>query len=217
MTLITSKYNDIVLNHLMINGVTNQKLIDIFVNTDKKSFLPNQLSSISDCDCEINFADDRYIQETSNLLFMLQLANIEGNNKVLVIGADLGFSLALIAKLADTVVCIEQNKEILEQTNINLQQAMITNVTLINSNFADGIEEYAQNFDLILVNGAFAYEPQYWFKLLNEHGKIIGIKKANNLSRIVKITHKDNPKYHYYKHCSAHFLVGLENNNKFEF
>src|SRR5699024_3092061 len=133
-----NNYN-VVLNQLLINGIVNFNIIDIFINSNKDDFLPNSLKGLSHCDCIINFKKDRFVLDNSTLLFMLQVANLSKKDNVLVVGSDLGFSLYLISKLAKSVCCVEEDQEIIEETNKNLDNAKVNNVSIVHEKFKNGV------------------------------------------------------------------------------
>ena len=147
---------------------------------------------------------------------MLQTANLKKQDNVLVIGADLGFSLYLISKLANSVYCIEEDKDVIEETNKNMSNANITNVNIVNEKFQNGLLN-KEPFDCIIVNGAFLNLPANWSLQLGNNKSIIGIQRKNNLSQIITVTKKANLEWQYYKHCSIPYLKGLGQDNSFKF
>nr|ALS90192.1 protein-L-isoaspartate(D-aspartate) O-methyltransferase (PCMT) [uncultured bacterium] len=103
--------------------------------------------------------------EPSPFAKLLQLADVRQGDVVLVIGAGTGYSAAVIARLAGSVVALECNAELAEQARLALSELGTAEVSLVGGRLQDGWAQRAP-FDVIFIEGAVDAVPEVLFDQL---------------------------------------------------
>jgi protein-L-isoaspartate(D-aspartate) O-methyltransferase len=101
---------------------------------------------------------------------LVQAAGIRASDNVLDIGCATGYSSALLARLARSVVALEEDPALAKQAEKNL--AGLANVTVVSGPLTHGWSERAP-YDVILLNGAIEVVPEDLCRQLNEGGRLV--------------------------------------------
>ncbi|MFQ5530872.1 MAG: protein-L-isoaspartate O-methyltransferase, partial [Gemmatimonadota bacterium] len=118
----------------------------------------------------------------------LQLAQLEGGERVLEVGTGSGFQTALLSHLAEDVYSIEVVAEIAERAAQSLAQFGAANVALRTGDGSVGWFEHAP-YDRILVGAAAPAVPEALVDQLSLRGRMlipIGDEHGQTLSLVVK-------------------------------
>ena len=119
---------------------------------------------------------------------MLEALSLEGNERVLEVGAGTGYLAAVLSKLAREVVAIETIPALAESARERLARLGYTNVNVCTGDGSLGLPERAP-FDGILVSAAAPAIPQPLVDQLTEGGRLIipvGPSGYQQLLRVVK-------------------------------
>ena len=87
------------LEHLKKKGYS-EKIISAFAAVDREKFVPEHLRDYAYEDMALPLVEGSTISQPSTIAFMLELLELEKNNKILEVGAGSGFTLALISSIA---------------------------------------------------------------------------------------------------------------------
>ena len=79
--------------------------------------------------------------------------NISNNENVLVIGSATGYSSAIISKLAETVISIEEDKELFDFSEEAIKKNGIDNIVFIHNTMVEGCSDQSP-FNAIIIEGA---------------------------------------------------------------
>ena len=99
--------HNMVENQIRTNRVTHQDFFGAFAEVPREIFVPEHLAAIAYVDGELLISQGRYILEPMVLARLLQSAEIGPEDVILEIGCGTGYSTAILAKLASTVVAVE--------------------------------------------------------------------------------------------------------------
>ena len=158
--------------------IKNKKIIEFFGNTPRELFLPDQFQSLAYSDLNIKISNSRYLPSPFNTAKIFQEAELKGSEMILLIGANLGYEAAILSKLVDTVVAIEENVDMKKKADANIKKVNAENVLLLTSNHSLGHEKLSP-YDLII-----SLEPQNFIESklldqLSEGGKLFYCEKQN--------------------------------------
>jgi protein-L-isoaspartate(D-aspartate) O-methyltransferase len=113
---------------------------------------------------------------------MIQAANIGPSSRVLDVGTATGYSAAVMAQLAGSVVALEQDEALALRARENL--AGLGNVETVTGSLTQGWPAAAP-YDVILLNGATEREPQDLLRQLCEGGHLVCVRGRPPSSKAV--------------------------------
>ncbi|MBY0465925.1 MAG: protein-L-isoaspartate O-methyltransferase [Burkholderiales bacterium] len=129
---------------------------------------------------------------------MAQDIALNANETVLHIGTGSGFSVALLAKQAKSVLTLEINPAIAKQAKENLQRAGITNVDVRQADAAaDNFKACTAQgpYDAIVLSGTVAEVPQALLDLLKVGGRLFAFVGEDPVVRATVVTRASETGY----------------------
>ena len=105
---------------------------------------------------------------------MLQLAEIVKTDRALVIGVGTGYSAAVVAGLAGSIVALESDPALAEQAKRNLADLAVQTVEIAVGPLEAGYPALAP-YDLILLDGAVEVLPDSLMDQLTEGGRLVAV------------------------------------------
>jgi protein-L-isoaspartate(D-aspartate) O-methyltransferase len=176
MDYATARLN-MVESQVRTNKVTDSKVIDALLAVPRERFVPEKLRGVAYVDEDLPLGGARYLLEPMVLARLLQTAQIKPSHRVLDVGAATGYATAILARLAASVVGLEQEPRLAEEARRNLHELMVNNASIVAGDLAAGNPKSAP-YDLILVNGAIAGVPPALKAQLAEGGRLATVIKA---------------------------------------
>ena len=161
------------------NRVTDPALIVALNTVPRELFVPQEAQGIAYVDEEIQVGNGRRLLEPMVLARLLQEAEITPRDVILDIGCATGYSTALLASLASSVVAIESDPMLFELASKALSALATDAATLINCPLAKGYSAQAP-YDVIVINGAVAEVPQAILKQLADGGRLVTVVAYNH-------------------------------------
>lgn len=202
---------------LLPNDVTDERVVDAVSKVNRESFVPADRKGVAYIDKSIKVAEGRYMMEPLAFAKLLSSADIKPDELALDIAPTTGYSSAVLSKLVDAVVAIEENKELSEIATKNLADEECDNVAVINSAHTEGLAKQGP-YDLIFINGMVDEVPTALLEQLNEGGRILCILNQDGYGRAVLVTYIDGiVGTRVLFDASAHKLEGFEKEVKFVF
>lgn len=168
-------------NQLRTSGVTDWRILAQMGAIARETFVPEARRATAYID-DVQWLNEarsgRFIAAPATFAKLLQLAEINPDETVLDIGAGTGYSTAVIAGLAASVVGYETDSNLLALARANIAALGLSNVTL-----TDDIAKY--QYDVVFVEGSLATVPPAFFAALKEGGRLV----ASVLSGGVFVAH----------------------------
>lgn len=169
------------------NGIIDQRVIDAMAAVPREAFVPATKRSVAYIDEDLALGNGRYLVEPVVIGRMLQALALDPSAIVLEIGAGTGYVSAVLARLAATVIALEQDQELAGKAQETLLQLGIDNVVNLQASLADGYAEQAP-FDAILIEGAVAEVPQGLIDQLSENGRLVCVRRQpRGLGRVTLV------------------------------
>lgn len=145
------------------NGVGEERLLQAFETVPMEDFVPPAIQSLVYSDANLILTSDqpvkRWLLAPITLGKLLQLASIKASDKVLIVGCNTGYGLALVAKLAAQVVGLESDEALAKQASTYVQDQGLTHVKVVKGILNFGCPQEAP-FDVILIEGCVAGIPE---------------------------------------------------------
>jgi protein-L-isoaspartate(D-aspartate) O-methyltransferase len=159
----------------------------------------------------------RYILEPLALARLTQAAEIMPGDIALIIGSGAGYAAALIARIADAVVAIENDKALAAQSSDILSEQGIDTVAVVSGVLAKGYPKQAP-YDVILFNGAVSTVPKKILDQLADTGRLVAIVSEPMVGRGMVYTRTGGmiSSRHMFD-ATAPILPGFEPKKKFVF
>lgn len=166
---------NMVQGQLLPQGVRHVSLLEAMRTLDREEFLPPHLSDVAYTDGPLSVGNGRYMLAPAVLAQMIEALGIEPTDTVLDIGCGTGYSSAILACMADTVVGLEQDKAMAMTGVHQLDQLGLTNAMIIH--LGDWTQGYAKKspYDAILINGAVNHIPEKICAQLADGGRLVAV------------------------------------------
>ncbi len=172
---------------IMPNGVTRNDVLEAFLLVPREAFVPAAMKALSYIDEDIEVADNRYLMEAMSLAKLIQLAEVQESDIVLDVGCATGYSTALLARLASSVVALECDEALATSASANLAEQSADNAVVVTGPLEKG---YAKEgpYDVIFVGGAMGAVPDELLDQLKVGGRLVGVVGQGNAATAVLYT-----------------------------
>jgi len=135
--------------------------------------VPEARQALAYADTAHTLGGGRALPPAAPFAKLLQLAEIRHTDDALDIGAGTGYSTAVLARLAATVVGVESDPELAATARRNLAEAYPVANARIVEGALDGSGQPQGAYDVIVVEGAVDAAPASLFPLLRDGGRLV--------------------------------------------
>jgi protein-L-isoaspartate(D-aspartate) O-methyltransferase len=163
------------------SDITDRRIIRAMAAIPREAFVPEALRDVAYMDVDVPLAAvgsaagaPRALMAPRTFAKLAQLAEIEDDAVVLDVGAATGYSAAILAKLARTVVALESNDQLAREAKRALAGLGLDNVIVATGDLADGHPQEGP-YDAILVEGAVSQAPRTLLEQLKDGGRLVAI------------------------------------------
>jgi len=159
---------------LRANTITDPRLIAAFENLARERFVAPELAGVAYVDRNLPLGDGRHLLEPMVLARMLQALAISEDDVALDVGCGTGYSTALMAQLAATVVALESDPALALRANENLSGLGVDNAAVVEGNLAEGYPSQAP-YDAVFIGGAVPEIPAALSAQLADGGRLCAV------------------------------------------
>ncbi len=156
------------------SDVTKFPIIQALLDVPREEFVPQRLKPVSYADTHLPVANDRVILEARTFSKMLDAIDIQPDQLVLDLGCAYGYSTAVIARLAEAVVGVEEISEMAAEAEKLLVQQSADNAVAINAPLTTGDARHGP-YDAIVLEGAAEVVPEAIQEQLKDGGRIVAL------------------------------------------
>ena len=156
------------------NKVSDPRIIDVLEQIPREAFFPEAMRPIAYADRSLKIGETRYILDPMVFARMLQALDIGPLDLVLDIACGTGYSAAVEARLASTVVALENDPAMAAAANKVLNDLGIDNAVVVEGDLAAGYSGQAP-YDAILINGAVDEIPKHLSDQLSDGGRLVAV------------------------------------------
>ena len=161
-------------SQLRTDRVTDAALLEAFEQVPRELFVPEELRGVAYVDEDLAVGQGRHMMEPRVLARLLQAARPEPQDIVLDIGCGTGYATAILARLAATVVALEDGGGLAARANEVLGELEVGNAVVVEGSLNEGYAKQAP-FNVIVVNGAVAEVPSVISGQLAEAGRLVTV------------------------------------------
>jgi protein-L-isoaspartate(D-aspartate) O-methyltransferase len=162
------------------NDVTDVRVQKALRDVPRERFVPAAKRGIAYVDAAIEVVPGRYLLDPRNFSRLLQLAVIAPTDSVLDVGCATGYSTVVLARLAKSVVGLEQDADLVRMASEMVPAADAANATVVQGSLSDGHRAKAP-YDVIFVNGSIERAPESLLAQLAEGGRLVAIIQTGAL------------------------------------
>jgi len=153
------------------SDVTKFPIIDAMLRIPREAFVPDSEREAAYAGRNVRLAENRVVLEPRTLAKMLDAVNIDNDDLVLDIGAGFGYSSAVIARIAEAVVAVEDDEAFTSEAQSLLVEHG-DNVVFHEGALAQGAAEHGP-YDAIVIEGGVAQLPEAITDQLKDGGRIV--------------------------------------------
>ncbi len=166
--------------------VTDPVVVETMGTVPRELFVPAAAQGFAYIDEDIAIAKDRYMMEPAVLARLLQLADLQATDNVLVVGAGTGYAAAALAPLVRTVTALESDPALAEHARKALAQ-VAPSVAVVTGDLKSGWPANSP-YDVILVDGAVGAIPASLKPQLADGGRLVCIVREGPVGRATLVT-----------------------------
>lgn len=192
------------------SDVTKFPIIEAMLHVPREQYLPTGLREVAYIGENIDLGGGRVALEPRTLAKMLDGLDIQPTDVVLDLGCGLGYSAAVLARLAGTVVGVESDPAHAAQAQRSLSDHDVRNASIITGPLSAGAPKSGP-YDVIILQGAVVQVPKEILAQLKDGGRI-GAIFAEGALGVVRIGHKSgqNVDWRFAFNAGAPVLPGFE-------
>ncbi|MDE2113196.1 MAG: protein-L-isoaspartate O-methyltransferase [Alphaproteobacteria bacterium] len=167
---------------LSTNDVGDPNIQSAMGEVLREQFVPASKRVTAYCDLPIEVAPGRYLLDPRSFAKLLVMADLKPTDRVLDVGCATGYSSAVLARLAKSVVSLDQDADLVRLASDLLPAMGVKNATVVQGSLIDGVKSSAP-YDVIVVNGGIEEPPQALLSQLIEGGRLVAVIQKGTYGR----------------------------------
>ena len=191
--MTSSRTRERMINRLIEQGISSNKVLDVIRNTPRHIFMDEALASRAYEDIALPIGYSQTISQPYIVAKMteLLLASSSRLAKVLEIGTGCGYQTAVLAQLADHVYTVERIAPLLRKAKNHLWDLKLKNISYLHSDGGWGWPNYAP-YDGILVAAAPPEIPEMLLQQMAVGGVMVIPVGRDSNQELQRVTRTEN-------------------------
>lgn len=166
---------NMVKSQISVHGITDEAILNAFGDINRHAFVEGKFQKVAYSDARLPVSENRDLLSSAVFARMIAAAKINSEDVVLDVACATGYSTAILAKLAKSVVGLENNTDLATKAAHNIIASHLHNVSIKNGEIIAGAPENGP-YDVIMINGALDVLPENLVDQLKENGRLLYIK-----------------------------------------
>ncbi len=163
-----------------INGI-NEEIIDAFSSVDRANFVPQSHLLNAYIEKNLHLTQNRYLLRSNLIAEIINHVLPRNNETILVLPSSTGYSSAVISKLSETVISIEEDENLIAIAENGIRKSGIDNVVFLKKKITENCLEQGP-FNAIIIEGAIDYLPNQFLEQLEENGRLFAMINDNEVT-----------------------------------
>ncbi|WP_420003437.1 protein-L-isoaspartate O-methyltransferase family protein [Arenibacterium sp. LLYu02] len=191
------------------SDVTKYPIIEAMLAVPRESFVPDAQAEVAYADQNVPLAPGRVVLEARTLAKMLDALDVRSDELVLDVAAGLGYSTAVVARMAQMVIGVEEDEDLASEAQNLLTEINADNAIVHTGPLSAGAAEHGP-YDVIIVEGGVEVLPEGLLAQLKDGGRVAAVFMTGALGE-VKIGYKsgDRISWRFDFNASAPVLPGF--------
>ncbi len=165
------------------SDVTKFPIIDAMLSIPREAFVPDDRIEAAYVGENLPLAPGRVMLDPRTLAKMLDALDVQPGNMVLDLGCGLGYSTAVLARLCQTVVAVEEDAAMAARAQGLLSAHGFDNAAVIAGPIAAGAPKHGP-YDVIALQGGVEEVPEALVAQLAEGGRIAAVFVEGRLGTV---------------------------------
>lgn len=153
------------------SDVTKYTIIEAMLTVPREAYVPAPKREAAYVGEHVPLGAGRVVMDPRSLAKLLDALDIQPVETVLDLGCGLGYSSAVMARMAEAVVAVEENAEFAAEAQATLSAQGVDNAAVLSSPLAEGAAK-AGPYDVIVLQGGVEVIPAAILAQLKEGGRI---------------------------------------------
>lgn len=162
------------------SDVVDRRIIRAMLEVAREDFVPAAQRAVAYIDRDVPLtagdhgAAPRSLMAARTFAKLVELAEIEPSNAVLVVGTAGGYSAAVLSQMARSVVALEEDAGLAELAAPRLAKLAAAGVTFVRGKLAAGAVDKGP-YDAIIIEGLIDEVPEALLDQLKDGGRLVAI------------------------------------------
>ena len=201
-------------SQIEVRGIHTKKILDVFLKIKRHLFVPIENRHLAYNDSPLSIGKGQTISQPYIVALMMDLIDIQPEDKILEIGTGSGYQTALLAELASQVYTVERIGILSEQAKQIITEMGYENIFFKIGDGTKGWEKgfpRGDEFDKIIVSAAAPDIPESLLQQLAVGGMLI-IPTGNRFYQELLVVEREEKGYVQKNHGGCAFvpLIGKE-------
>lgn len=178
---------------LVKRGIHDARVLEAMRSVPRHRFVPPQDQPLAYADGPLPIGHRQTISQPFIVALMTQLLELEGDEKVLEVGAGSGYQAAVLAHVAKQVYSVERIPELAAKAESILRELGFENVQIEVGDGTQGLPAHAP-YDAIIVTAAAPRVPQPLKDQLDDGGRLV-LPVGSQLGQMLERWRRDGDHY----------------------
>lgn len=198
------------------SDVTKFPIIEAMLSVKREDFVPAAKREAAYLGENLDLGGDRVMLEPRTFAKILDALDIAPDDLVLDIGSAYGYSSAVIARMAEAVVALEDDESMASEAQDALSHAGADNVVPHTGPLNAGAQEHGP-YDVIVIQGGVSVVPDAILEQLKDGGRIAAVFMDGALGE-VRLGYRLDGRMSWRRifNAGAPVLPGFESHSKFQ-
>ena len=199
------------------SDVTKYPILEAFLTIPREAYVPTKMRPVAYAGEHIVLESGRVILDARTYAKMLDTLNVQPDELVLDLGCGLGYSTAILASMAEAVVAVESDAQLVTEATAALTAQSVDNAYVTSGVLTDGNAKNGP-YDAIILQGSVDKIPVALINQLKDGGRICAIFRDKNYGEC-RIGYKSHQKLSWRSafNASAPLINGFETKPEFKF
>lgn len=204
-----------VVSQLRTTDVSDPLVIAAMSEVPREDFVPAASRNVAYSDRGVSVGNGRSLNAPLSTGRLLTAAELQADDRALLIGAATGYTAAVLSKIVAEVTAVEQSARLVSKAETNLDG--LANVTMHKGDHGKGHTGNAP-YSVIIVDGVIEHVPDELTGQLEPDGRLVAAISDRGVVRLA-LGRKagDIVGYQYFADCGGAMLPGFETTAGFEF
>jgi protein-L-isoaspartate(D-aspartate) O-methyltransferase len=159
---------------LRTNKITDKRILEAMAAIPRERFVSSEREKMAYIDTDVPCGDGRYLMAPMAVSRLIQEAAIKTGDSVLCIAAGTGYSVAVMAQIAGSVIALESNPDCAKKAGELLAELNLDNAVVVEGDVTRGWVAESP-YDIIFIDGMVAEVPSSIFEQLADGGRLLAI------------------------------------------